>query len=238
MDEFMDFKAYVAKLESMKEFRAAGIAKIVPPQEWKDKFCPDYSDSDVASSIEHISIPSPITQEAAKVGVGCYHVANIEQNAVDVGRFKAKKQELLPSVSSRKVKGDFKQGFENDEEKQKYVDQVEVSFWKTIGFSPPVYGADILGSIFELGDKQLAENNPWNVNRLDSILRLLGNAVPGVNQGYLYFGSWKALFAWHVEDMDLESINYIHFGAPKLWYGVSPDYGTKGIWRSQHQFKS
>ncbi|KAG5185551.1 lysine-specific demethylase 4A-like protein [Tribonema minus] len=38
----------------------------------------------------------------------------------------------------------------------------------------------------------------------------------------LYVGTWRALFAWHVEDMNLCSINYIHRGAHKSWYSVPP----------------
>ena len=37
---------------------------------------------------------------------------------------------------------------------------------------------------------------------------------------YIYVGTWKAMFGWHKEDMDLYSINYLHTGAPKYWYGV------------------
>ena len=63
----------------------------------------------------------------------------------------------------------------------------------------------------------------FNLSCLPSTLsRLLPSSagLPGVNSPYLYFGMWKATFAWPVEDMDLHSINYLHFGAPKFWYAM------------------
>ena len=72
----------------------------------------------------------------------------------------------------------------------------------------------------------------WNINGLSTILDGMvdeyGVAIPGVNTAYLYFGMWKTSFAWHTEDMDLYSINYLHFGAPKIWsvsltHCASPD---------------
>jgi hypothetical protein len=95
--------------------------------------------------------------------------------------------------------------------------ELEEVYWRTINYGTPMYGADMPGSLFK-------DDTPcWNVAKLPNLLDVLGTNVPGVNTAYLYLGMWKATFAWHLEDVDLYSINYIHFGAPKQWYSVSQE---------------
>ena len=99
--------------------------------------------------------------------------------------------------------------------------ELETHYWKSLGFNQPMYAADMPGSLFE--DKTTS----WNVAKLENLLDVLGTKVPGVNTAYLYMGMWKATFAWHLEDVDLYSINYIHFGAPKQWYSISQEDARK-----------
>ncbi|KAL2828407.1 hypothetical protein BDW59DRAFT_49078 [Aspergillus cavernicola] len=111
-------------------------------------------------------------------------------------------------------------------------EELETAYWKSLMFNNPMYGADMPGSLFD-------ENiTSWNVAKLPNLLDVIGQKVPGVNTAYLYLGMWKATFAWHLEDVDLYSINYIHFGAPKQWYSISQEdaprfeQAMKSIWPS------
>ena len=92
-------------------------------------------------------------------------------------------------------------------------------------FNPPIYGADVSGSLYD-GDQDV-----WNVSRLGTILDCVKEdydaTIEGVTTTYLYFGMWKTTFPWHTEDMDLYSINYLHYGAPKFWYAVPTEHGQR-----------
>ncbi|KAJ2746843.1 hypothetical protein GGI20_000996 [Coemansia sp. BCRC 34301] len=111
-------------------------------------------------------------------------------------------------------------------------EELERIYWKNLLFQPPMYGADVLGSLFP----SEADFPTWNIRRLPGLLRLIGQRMPGVNDPYLYLGMWKATFAWHVEDMDLYSINYIHFGAPKAWYAIPIDAHSRFEMSMQNVF--
>ena len=107
--------------------------------------------------------------------------------------------------------------YNQDEWTTDRVQELETAYWRSLNFNNPMYGADMPGSLFDDSTKE------WNVAKLENLLDVLGQNVPGVNTAYLYLGMWKASFAWHLEDVDLYSINYIHFGAPKQWYSISQE---------------
>ncbi|KAK1425324.1 hypothetical protein QVD17_20675 [Tagetes erecta] len=96
------------------------------------------------------------------------------------------------------------------------------------------YGVNVDGSAFSSSSDDHLANSKWNLKvsylfilykcklpRLPrSALRLLENDIPGVTDPMLYIGMLFSMFAWHVEDHYLYSMNYHHCGAPKTWYGV------------------
>jgi histone demethylase JARID1 len=68
----------------------------------------------------------------------------------------------------------------------------------------------------------------WNLNNLPlvSALKHLKQSIAGVTRPMMYVGMLFSTFCWHTEDNFLYSINYVHTGKPKNWYGVSGRYAA------------
>uniref|UniRef100_A0A673JAH5 [histone H3]-trimethyl-L-lysine(9) demethylase n=1 Tax=Sinocyclocheilus rhinocerous TaxID=307959 RepID=A0A673JAH5_9TELE len=197
-EEFKDFNRYIAYMESQGAHRA-GMAKVVPPKDWKPRRTYD--------DIDDLVIPTPI-QQVVTGQSGLFTQYNIQKKPMTVREFR-KTANTDKFCNPRYA--DF--------------DELERKYWKNLTFNPPLYGADISGTLY---DPDVTE---WNIGLLNTILdtveRESGITIKGVNTPYLYFGMWKSTFAWHTEDMDLYSINYLHFGEPKSWYIVPPEHGKR-----------
>ncbi|XP_073084654.1 lysine-specific demethylase 4C isoform X3 [Manis javanica] len=198
MEEFREFNKYLAYMESKGAHRA-GLAKVIPPKEWKPRQCYD--------DIDNLLIPAPIQQMVTGQS-GLFTQYNIQKKAMTVKEFR----QLANSGKYCTPR---------------YLDyeDLERKYWKNLTFVAPIYGADINGSIY---DEDVDE---WNIAHLNTVLDVVeeecGISIEGVNTPYLYFGMWKTTFAWHTEDMDLYSINYLHFGEPKSWYAIPPEHGKR-----------
>lgn len=223
-EEFVNFADYIEYMESRGAHRA-GLAKIIPPVEWK----PRSSGYDIENI--NMTIPAPISQvvtgyvqiisqpysTSLKIYIyiyiysahGVYQQINIQQ-----------RRQMTLRQFMEKANSELHQTPRHTD-----YDDLERKYWKNITYISPLYAADVKGS---LSDEDL---DVWNIGRLDTILNLVntdyGIEIDGVNTAYLYFGMWKSSFAWHTEDMDLYSINYLHFGAPKTWYAIPPAYGRR-----------
>jgi len=73
-------------------------------------------------------------------------------------------------------------------------------------------------------DLQYAEAE-FNLNNLpvvaNSILKHVHEDISGMKVPWLYVGMCFSTFCWHVEDHWTPSINFLHWGEPKTWYGIS-----------------
>jgi histone demethylase JARID1 len=94
------------------------------------------------------------------------------------------------------------------------------------------YGADVHSGPSGGGFPSLAKyprdpiaKSGWNLNNIStwpgSLLRYMDSDISGMMVPWLYIGMCFSTFCWHTEDQYTYSINYMHFGDTKTWYGVS-----------------
>jgi len=127
--------------------------------------------------------------------------------------------------------------------------EVEREFWRLVGSLEEdltvEYGADIHviehGSGFprmcDSAKKTLSKeeesyaSSGWNLNNLPilekSLLRSISGDISGMKVPWVYVGMCFSAFCWHIEDHWTYSINYMHWGEPKTWYGIPREDATK-----------
>ncbi|XP_063810892.1 lysine-specific demethylase 5B isoform X2 [Pseudophryne corroboree] len=125
---------------------------------------------------------------------------------------------------------------------------VEKEFWRlvsTIEEDVTVeYGADIaskeFGSGFPVRDGKFRVKPEdeeyldcgWNLNNMPvmqpSVLAHITADICGMKLPWLYVGMCFSSFCWHIEDHWSYSINYLHWGEPKTWYGA-PGYAAEQL---------
>uniref|UniRef100_A0A8C1IAH6 [histone H3]-trimethyl-L-lysine(4) demethylase n=1 Tax=Cyprinus carpio TaxID=7962 RepID=A0A8C1IAH6_CYPCA len=125
---------------------------------------------------------------------------------------------------------------------------VEKEFWRlvsTIEEDVTVeYGADIASKDFGSGfpvkngtfkvspEEEGYLSSGWNLNNMPvldaSVLTHVTADICGMKLPWLYVGMCFSSFCWHIEDHWSYSINYLHWGEPKTWYGA-PGYAAEQL---------
>ncbi|KAF1765891.1 hypothetical protein GCK72_005844 [Caenorhabditis remanei] len=202
MEEFRDFSRYIRVIEQKGAHLNAGIAKIVAPEGWTPR--PSKKDFSDVDNYE-ITQPARETIEAMEKP-GAFFKRNV------TCRRKMPAREFRDMALSAQ--------YRNPKPNLEGID-IEKHYFQNILEGEPIYGADTEGSFYD------KETNEFNMNRLGTLLDNTNLKIKGVNTVYLYFGMYKTTFPWHAEDMDLYSINFLHFGAPKYWFAISSEHADR-----------
>ncbi|ORZ22711.1 JmjC domain, hydroxylase-domain-containing protein [Lobosporangium transversale] len=114
-------------------------------------------------------------------------------------------------------------------------DVVEREFWRQVENAFETveveYGADLHSSQHGSGFPTQKRNphdkystHPANLNNMpvlpQSLFRHIKSDISGMMIPWLYVGMCFSTFCWHNEDHYTYSINYMHWGETKTWYGI------------------
>ncbi|KAI3773571.1 hypothetical protein L1987_48101 [Smallanthus sonchifolius] len=235
--EFQDPISYIFKIES--EASKYGICKIVPPVSGSLRKTVIANLNQSLSARNPNSSPTFTTRQQQIGFCPRKHHRPVQKpvwqsgEVYTVPQFELKAKGFEKSYL-RKL-GNLKRGLTALE--------VETSYWKAHVDKPisVEYANDMPGSAFdrtgggcgrkfgkrEVGDGMTVGETEWNMRGVSrakgSLLRFMKEEIPGVTSPMVYISMLFSWFAWHVEDHDFHSLNYMHMGAGKTWYGVPKD---------------
>ncbi|KZS97879.1 hypothetical protein SISNIDRAFT_449471 [Sistotremastrum niveocremeum HHB9708] len=119
---------------------------------------------------------------------------------------------------------------------------VEREFWRLVQTPNETveieYGADVHSTThgsampsLETHPTEPYSRDGWNLNNMpinpDSLLRYIKSDISGMTVPWTYVGMIFSTFCWHNEDHYTYSINFMHWGETKTWYGIPGDDAEK-----------
>ncbi|XP_071729359.1 lysine-specific demethylase REF6-like [Rutidosis leptorrhynchoides] len=230
LTEFQDPIAYICKIEKVAS--KFGICKIIPP------VSPSFKKTVISNLKQSLSSDSPNSTPTFTTRiqeVGFHRRKNFHPVQRPVWQsFKTYTLNQFERKAKKFENDIYGSSSNTDLSKLK----VETMYWKAQDEKPIYveYANDIPGSAFneimEQGSiginsvKNLGES-AWNLRNVarakGSLLKFVKNEILGVTSPMIYIGMMFSWFAWHVEDHDLHSLNYMHIGGCKTWYGIPID---------------
>ncbi|GAB2213354.1 hypothetical protein Drorol1_Dr00021386 [Drosera rotundifolia] len=233
--DFKDPIGYIFKIE--KEASKFGICKIVPP------FPPQSRKSVISNLNRSFSARNPknqatFTTRMQQIGVCRQKGTLLGSGSVQKSVWQSGENYTVQQFEA-KAKG-FAKSYVKNGRKALSALEIETLYWKANGERPfsVEYANDMPGSGFvpvrKDGKGDMGNNGAftvgetaWNMRGISrangSLLKFMKEEIPGVTSPMVYIAMMFSWFAWHVEDHDLHSLNYLHMGAGKTWYGVPRD---------------
>lgn len=132
-------------------------------------------------------------------------------------------------AKANKFKTDFFKGKANVT-----YEEIQDEYWRiveTANNKEPMsveYGSDLDTETYGSGfpNRGVYARSGWNLCNFpklgDSVLKHLRD-ISGINVPWFYVGMLFSSFCWHNEDHYAYSINFVHKGAAKQWYGIPGD---------------
>jgi len=205
-----------------------GCIKIITPKSWNPEFAfnrPDKKLTTRKQNLRDLTKGKPFEQN-----IEAYTLEEFEEMADE---FKAKhkhKSSFKFSNQYRANEFDFWSLVEDPQFTKKKVTVEYAADLPTRRYGsafPTVHGAKVTDTLNAKNEK----THPFNLNNInhakDSLFQIIttkSENISGITSPWIYFGMLFASFCWHVEDLYMYSINYMHKGAPKTWYCIPPDY--------------
>ncbi|KAI3684452.1 hypothetical protein L6452_33676 [Arctium lappa] len=236
--EFQDPISYIFKIE--QEASKYGICKIIPPVSASPKKTAISNLNTSLSARNPDSSPTFTTRQQQIGFCPRKHHRPVQKPVWESGE--------VYTVAQFEVKA---KGFEKSYLKKGWNSkrglsalEVETLYWKAHVDKPfsVEYANDMPGSAFdrtggghggkkqgrkEIGEGLTVGETEWNMRGVSrakgSLLKFMKEEIPGVTSPMVYISMLFSWFAWHVEDHDFHSLNYMHMGAGKTWYGVPRD---------------